>query len=172
MDTGTSTVRQIAVPPAARALSTLPRIDYADCFLVETGPFEDRTAEQWARAIMEDAPLAIRRSLQSGWSAIGLKLGPTRSDGFVLGWEVRLSAPGVVLLAAGSRIGMPGELLFKRQRHALLFATFVQHQTPVSRAVWAGVEPVHVPIVRRLLEQASERLGGAARPQNRSTAAM
>ena len=31
-------VRQVAVPPAARTLSTLAHIDYEDAFLVETGP--------------------------------------------------------------------------------------------------------------------------------------
>ncbi|MEZ0291202.1 MAG: hypothetical protein ACAH82_01610, partial [Solirubrobacteraceae bacterium] len=58
---------------------------------------------------------------------------------------------------AGSRIGMPGELLLKREGDALLFATFVQHGNPAARAVWAGVEPVHVPTVRRLLADAARR---------------
>jgi hypothetical protein len=153
-----ATVRQIAVPPDARALSTLSHIDYEDAFLVETGPPRDRTAEQWARAIIEDAPITVRGRLLSGWSAIGLKLGRGRGRS-VLGWEVRSRSPDFVLLGADSRIGMPGQLLFKRERHALLFATFVQHDNPVARAVWAGVEPVHVPAVRHLLEQASRRLG-------------
>ncbi|MDT5233193.1 MAG: hypothetical protein QOI39_3693, partial [Mycobacterium sp.] len=48
-------VRQVAVPPAARALSTLARIDYADTFVLDTGP-DDRTPEEWARAILEGAP--------------------------------------------------------------------------------------------------------------------
>jgi hypothetical protein len=37
------TVRQVALPPAARALSTLSHIDYEDAFLVEIGPAQDRT---------------------------------------------------------------------------------------------------------------------------------
>jgi hypothetical protein len=41
-------------PLAARALSTLCHVDYEDAFLVETGPAQDRTGEQWARAILED----------------------------------------------------------------------------------------------------------------------
>jgi hypothetical protein len=41
-------VRQVTLPPAARALSTLSRVDYEDAFLVETGPAQDRTGEQWA----------------------------------------------------------------------------------------------------------------------------
>lgn len=150
-------MRQIAVPPDARELSTLAHIDYEDAFLVETGRAGDRTAEQWARAVLEDAPIAARSALLSGWSAIGLKIGRGRSERSVLGWEVRESTPDFVLLGADSHIGMPGELLFKHAGEALLFATFVQQDNHFARAIWAGVEPVHVPVVRSILEQASRR---------------
>jgi hypothetical protein len=150
-------VRQVAVPLAVRALSTLPRIDYQDAFSVDVPQAQGRTAEQWARAVLEAAPPAVRHTLVSGWSAIGLKLRRGPSERFVLGWEVRQSALDFVLLAAGSRIGMPAELLFKRERQALLFSTFVQHENPIARTLWAGIEPVHVPVVRYVLEQASRR---------------
>lgn len=145
----------IAVPPAARELCTLSRVDYEDAFLVEVGAVGERTAEQWARAVLEDAAAAVRSTLLSGWSALGLKL--ERADGSMLGWRVRHSSPDFVLLGAGSRFGMPGELLFKREREALLFATFVQQDNPAARALWARVESVHVRIVRRILEDASRR---------------
>lgn len=148
---------KVAVPADARALSTLAHVDYEDAFLVEGMPVHERTAEQWARTVLEQAPIGMRSALQTGWSAIGLKLGVGTSDRFVLGWEVRRSTPDFVLLAADSRIGMPGELLFKRERRALLFSTFVQHDNAAARALWAGVEPVHVPIVRRILEDARRR---------------
>jgi hypothetical protein len=117
-------VRQIAVPPAARAPSTLSRIDSA-----------------------------MRTMLSSGWASLGLKHGQAGGDRSVLGWEIRRSTEDVVLLGADSHIGMPAELLVERRRDGLLFATFVEHGNPVARTVWAGVEPVHVPIVRRLLER-------------------
>jgi hypothetical protein len=129
----------------------LSHIDYADAFVIETENAGDRTAEQWARAILEGAPLAVRTQLVSGWSSLGLKLGRAG----VLGWPVQRSTPGFVLLGAGSRIGMPAELLLERRRGALLFCTFVQHDNAVARAVWAGVEPVHVPVVRRVLGHAA-----------------
>jgi hypothetical protein len=150
-------VDQVAMPPAARTLSTLSRIDYEDAFLVEIGPVQERTAEQWAGVILEDAPVVIRGTLLSGWSALGLKLDPTRSDGFVLGWAVRSSTPDYALLGAGSRLGLRGELLVKRQQQRLLFATFVQQEHQIARAMWAAVEPVHLRVVRRVLEQASCR---------------
>jgi hypothetical protein len=148
-------VRRIAVPPTARTLSTLSRIDYADAFLVETGPLQDRTGEQWARAILEAAPISMRRSLRFGWFALGLKLGSSRSERFVLGWEIRRSTAEFALLGAGSRLGMPAELLFRPQQDSLLFATFVQHRNPMVRAIWAGVAPHHVRVVPFLLEQAA-----------------
>ena len=150
-------VRQVAVPPSARALSTLTRIDYEDAFLVETGPTAEQTGEQWARAIMEDAPAIMRTALPWGWFALGLKLGSTRSERLVLGWEVRRSAPDLALLGAGSRLGLPAELLFERRREALLCATFVQQDNRIARAVWAAVAPVHRPVVRYVLERAADR---------------
>lgn len=75
----------------------------------------------------------------------------------MLGWEVRRSTPDFVVLGADSRIGMAGELLFKRLLHTQLFATFVQHDNHIARAAWARVEPVHAPVVRYVLGQASRR---------------
>jgi hypothetical protein len=147
-------VRQVALPRSARALSSLSHVDYEDGFLVDTGPAQDRTAEQWARAILEDAPSVMRGALLWGWFALGLQLGSTRSDRFVLGWEVRRSTPDFALLGAGSRLGLPAELLIKRQRQRLLFATLVQQEGHIARLVWAGVAPGHRQVVRYVLEQA------------------
>jgi hypothetical protein len=41
----TAEVRQIAVPASARALSTLPRIDYCDAFLFDAGSTHGESAE-------------------------------------------------------------------------------------------------------------------------------
>jgi hypothetical protein len=150
-------VRQVEVPKAARALSSLSQIDYADAFLLRTGEDDDRTAGQWARTILEGSPFATRAALQSGWSSIGLKLDGESAGEHMLGWQVRRQTPDLILLGAESRIGMPGELLFQRRNRALLFATFLQHDNAVARAVWAGVEPVHLVVVRRLLEHAAGR---------------
>ena len=163
------TVRQVTLPPAARALSTLPRVDYEDAFLVETGPAQDRTAEQWARAILEDAPASTRNALSKGWSRLGLRLGSTQSDRLVLGWEVRSSTPDAALLGASGRLGLSGELLFQRQPHTLFFATFVHLENRIARTLWAAIASRHRQVVRDLLEQASDRYGataGTSRPDD------
>ena len=149
------TVRQVTVPAAARAHSTLDHIAYDDAFLVETGQAQDRTAEQWARTILEDAPEKTRNGLLKGWATLGLRLDSTRADRFVLGWEVRRSTPDLVLLGASGRRGLSGELLFERQPGTLLFATFVQLENRLARGLWSVIASRHVQVVRYLLERAS-----------------
>jgi hypothetical protein len=146
------------VPGRARSLATIPRIDYADTFLLDISSVADRTPEQWARAVLEGAPAAVRNQCRLAWTAIGLKLDTSHSGRPILGWQVRAETPGYVLLGAESRIGMPAELLFKCERDTLLFATFVQHRNPLARMVWAAIEPAHAPTVRYILEHGRERI--------------
>lgn len=147
-------VRQIPVPDDAREVSTLPRIDYADAFHVDTGAHPERTAERWAKATLEEAPAATRAQLLSGWLALGLK--PAEPGPAILDWAVRSCTPDTVLLARDSRIGMPAELLFRLRDDGLLFATFVHHRTPATRAVWAAVIRTHVRTVLGLLERVAD----------------
>jgi hypothetical protein len=150
-----ATVSQISLPDDARALSTLSRIDYHDAFWVDSSV--DHTGEQWARAVLEDPPLAVRARLLMGWTALGLKLGPPWSDRRVLGWKIERSNPGFVLLAARSWLGLRGELLFRREPHGLLFATLIQQRNPAARAVWARLTAGHQEVVHSLLAHAARR---------------
>jgi hypothetical protein len=160
METAEARVRQITPIPATRASSTLGRIDYEDAFIVDVGPTCARPAEQWARVILEDAAASVRWRLLSSWSAIGLKVSVAGSGRAVLGWEIRASDADFVLLGADSRIGMPAELMVRREQRALLFATLVRQDNAIARALWATVEPAHVRTVRAILEQASRRVVG------------
>jgi hypothetical protein len=156
----TSTAHQIAVPAAARSLSTLPRIDYEDGFVVAVGAAEERSGEQWARAMLEDAPAETRRALRCGWAALGLQLGSTGDESRVLGWEVRRSTPELVLLGADSPLGLRAELLFERAPGELFFATFLKLGNPLARATWAGVTPRHRQVVRGLLDRVARPRSG------------
>lgn len=124
-------VRRIPVPRASRELITLPHVDYEEAFLLDVGTPEERTAEQWARAVLEESPGTIRGTLVSGWSALGLKLDLVGAGPTVLGWRV--------------------------------------WRSPVARTVWARVEPVHVRVVRQVLDAAQHRLrSGVTSPSSPS----
>ena len=149
------TVRQIALPPDARALSTLSGIDYEDAFAVTAEV--QHTAEEWVRAVLYDAPPRVRRRLRLGWTALGLNLGPPWSSDRVLGWKVKHSDPDFVLLAADSWLGFRGELLFGREPGRLLFATLVEQTNPAVRVLWAAITNRHQHVVRSLLTHAAGR---------------
>jgi len=151
----TGAVSEIRLPGDARALSTFSRLDYADAFLIASDV--RRTPQEWSRAVLQDAPLAVQTRLVSGWTALGLKLGPPGSSGRVLGWAVRRSAPDYLVLAADGRLGLNGELLFRSEPRGLLFATFVQHNNPCARRAWAAITPTHRRVVRSLLTHAARR---------------
>jgi hypothetical protein len=152
---GAARVSQIPLPADARALSTLARVDYTDAFLIESGI--ELTPQQWIRAALQEAPLPVRAQLVSGWSALGLKLGPPSSPRHKLGWRVHRSDPDLVLLAADGRLGLGAELLFRSEPRGLLFATFVQHTNAAARRVWAAITPTHQRVVRSVLTDAARR---------------
>ncbi len=148
-------VRQVVLPADARELTTLARVDYEDAFVVDAGG--RRTAEQWARAVFDDAPLGVRAGLVSGWTALGLKLGGPGSARRVLGWKVQQSSPDVMVLAADSVLGLQAELLFRTEPRGLLFATLIQQNNPAARALWARTTARHQMVVRSLLDHAARR---------------
>lgn len=153
--TTTSTVSQISPPEDARMLSTLSRIDYDDAFAVTTDV--ELTAQQWVRAVLQDAPPHVRRRLWLGWTTLGLRLGPPWSSNRVLGWKVQHRDADYVLLAANSWLGLRGELLFRAEPKGLMFGTFLQLTNPAARGLWAAITPRHQHIVRSLLTHAARR---------------
>jgi hypothetical protein len=163
-------VRQVTLPPAARALGMLSRVDCEDAFLLETGPAQDRTGDQCARAILEGAPNSTRIGLPSGWSALGLQLGSAQSDRFVLGWEVWRSTPDIALPGASVRLGLCGELRFERLQHTLPFATLVRLENRIASALWARIAPRHRQEGRAGPARAGQLPGTAAPTMNRDTA--
>ncbi|MEU8686632.1 hypothetical protein [Streptomyces sp. NPDC048611] len=148
-------MRHVPVPSHARQLSTLARIDYENAVLADLGPVQDRTAEQWARTIMEDAPSDMQRTLTQGWTALGLQLGPARSEGFVLGWRVQHSTPDLVLLSAAPTLGLSGELLLQRRPHSLLLSCFIRLDDDRARGLWDRTESRHPKAMHQMLERAT-----------------
>jgi len=148
-------VNRISLPQDARTLGTLARIDYEDAFAVTADV--EHTADQWVRAVIDDAPVRVRRRLWLGWVALGLRLGPPWSSDRVLGWQVKHAEPSYVLLGADSWLGLRGQLLFRTQPDGLLFATLLQLTNPAARALWAAITPHHQRVVRSLLTHAATR---------------
>lgn len=121
----------------------LGRSDYASAFEVTIGEGDGRSPEQWARAVFEGAPTAIRWFVVFGWRyVLGLRLGPRSSPDYVAGWRVRDSRPGLInlevhswLLTADKEIRVAGD--------SVRMSTFVHYRRGLGRAIWTLVTPVH-----------------------------
>jgi hypothetical protein len=148
-------VSAVTLPADARALSTLSRVDYEDAFRLDAGV--DRPAEQWVRAMLNDAPLTVRSRLVAGWLALGLNLRGPWAAHRVLGWKVQHSDPDFVLLSASSWLGLRGQLLFAREPRGVLFATLIQQNNAVARSVWVTITDKHQQVVQSLLVHAARR---------------
>jgi hypothetical protein len=154
-------VRRVDLPDEARARCTLARIDYYDAFLVDLDPTREWDGEQWARAMLAQAPLRTRTSLTLAWRALGLRLGSQLSGRLVLGWRIRHSSEEYALLGANGSLGLSAELLYEPLVDTMLFATFVQLDNAYIRVIWRRVIPLHVRAVRSALEQAREKNRGS-----------
>jgi len=120
-------VRRVALPAEARAQSTLAHVDYEDAHVVDLPQAQQRSAEEWARAVLEESSETVRASLRSGWRALGMRVGPLHTEGYVLGWTIRRNTPDVVLLGGTQTLWT------------------------------AAIEGPHIKVVRHVLEEARRR---------------
>ncbi|MGW4720404.1 hypothetical protein [Nocardia sp. NPDC004260] len=134
------------------AFSTLADIQHSDAHLLYTDRAADRSAEQWARAIMEEVPAEVRAVLERAWQVIALRLAPAGTAHTVAGWSIAHAGPDYVLLWAESALGFEGQLLFRCSKNGVLLATFVQFHDPGASTVWQRALPTHLGFVRSLLE--------------------
>ena len=148
------TVRQIAVPPDARALSTLARVDYADAFMLECHPPHRRSPEQWARGISK----TLRPACAAGCSRAGRRSGsssappgPTGSSSAGRSSAARTTS---CCSAPARASGCPPSCCSSASPAGCCSPPSCSRTIPSVRALWAGTESVHVSVVRQLLEDA------------------
>jgi hypothetical protein len=132
--------------------------DYDVAFEVECRESRPRSAEQWARAIFEDAPRVTRWFLIAGWTAITCRLHPRRSESRVLGWQIDTASNDMAVMAVHARVGLTSHLVVSVDADRVTLASFVRYTgsaRPVARAVWAGTVPLHERILPHLLTMAA-----------------
>ena len=145
-------VNRRSVPEVVRSIDPLTDPDYTDAFEADTSGAKPRSPEQWARAIFEGAPAAMRWFLVSGWRAVlGLRLGPLHSPDHILGWHILDRAANSVTLELRSWF-LTCHLVFWLDGTTLVFATSVRYERRIGAVVWPPVSVIHrraVPYVLR-----------------------
>jgi hypothetical protein len=119
-----------------RLLGGLASPDYLDLFTASTNAASQRSAEEWARAVLEGAPNHVGLpALFAQRFLLGLRLGPRRSPDHIFGWKIAGRGDGWVRIEAASWL-MTGAMVFKVDEARLYLATFVRYERRITALVW------------------------------------
>jgi hypothetical protein len=144
-------VRHYDLPDAVRRVGTMPHHDYVDVFSVATYLADDRSAERWARAVVDHA---AGRKGQYVWRVLlGLRLAKRTSPDHLAGWTiVHRERTGIVLEA--SSWFLTAQLVLCVGDGRVTVATFLRYDRPVARPYWTSLSAVHRAAMPGLLRAA------------------
>jgi len=153
-----SIVERRSVPEVVRTIDPLTDPDYTDAFEVDTSSAKPRSAEQWARATFEDAPVAMRWFLLASWRAgLGLRLGPRHSSDHVHGWRILDRATSSITLELRSWF-LRCHLVFWLDDTKLVFSTSIRYERQIGAVIWPPASILHRRIVPYLLQHAARKV--------------
>jgi hypothetical protein len=139
------------IPEAIRGHDTLASPDYVDLFTATTSGARDKSAEQWARAMLEDTPSG--RAAPGLWRSLGLRLGPTPSPDYVQGWKIADRGEDWIRIETASWFMTAHAVVHVDDRHVSL-ALFVRYDQPIAALIWPPVSAMHRRGVPVILHQA------------------
>ena len=164
-DTVLTVVGLTNLPEAIRGLDTLASPDYVDLFTATTSRATDKSAEEWARATLEDTPTG--RSAPLLWRRLGLRLGPTPSPDYVQGWKIADRGEDWIRIETTSWFMTAHAVVQVDDRH-LSLALFIRYDRPIAAHIWTPVSVMHRRAVPDMLRQALKahayRTSGIAHP--------
>lgn len=131
--------------------------DYDDCFTAPRAAADDRTPEQWARAVFEGAPRPVRWFLVNGFRyGLGLRFGPWPSPEHVLGWAIIDRSADSLTVESRSWF-LTSRLVFRTETTHLSQSTYVRYDRRIAAIIWPPVSLLHRQIVPRIVRHAARR---------------
>jgi hypothetical protein len=156
------TVRQATPRTASEAART--EVDFACAFAVPVAAGDNRSSEEWARAVWEGSPAPIRWFMLFGWRAVlRLRLGPRHSPDHILGWRIveRTESETVCHLESGF---LKADNVFRKVDSTVVWSAFITYERPIAKAVWPPAALVHRVLARFALGRAATRGPEAENP--------
>jgi Protein of unknown function (DUF2867) len=116
---------------------------------------DNRTSEQWARAIWEGAPAPLRWLMIAGWRfVLRLRLGPLDSPDHILGWRIVDRSADETVCKLGSGF-LEACNVFQRVDGTFVWSTFVSYERRRARVIWPPVSLIHRLLARIALRRAA-----------------
>jgi hypothetical protein len=150
----TSAVGSRDVPSEVRALGTFDAPDYVDFFSVSVPGAAERSAEGWARAVLERSRLAKQHARRL-WTALGLRLGRPGSPDHVAGWRIAASERDWIRFETGSWYLTAEAVCVVDEDDVSLSLALRFDRRLVARLVWSFIEGPHRRAVPDMLRQAA-----------------
>jgi len=149
MDTVSSLIGVHDVPEAVRSLTTLTDPDYIDLFTVTTPAATDTSAEEWARAVLEQGNPRVL------WRLMGLRLGPRHSRDHVQGWKIAARGDNWLRVETASRY-MTAQAACLVEEGRVSISLSLRYDRPIAAPVWAVVSGTHQRAIPAMLREAVE----------------
>lgn len=127
--------------------------DYTSTLGIERPPREQRNAEEWARAVWEQAPRPLPAFLLTGWRCLGLH--PDPGPGRVLGWTIADSTPERIVLEVPSRLMTARNVVHLDAEH-VRWTTEVDFKQTSARLLWSLAVPIHLRVIPWRLKRVAE----------------
>ena len=141
------------IPDSVRALSSMPRPDYADLFTLATDV--EAPPERWARVMFGHVPSAAELFLWRG--LLGLRLDRERSLATVAGWRITGRGPDWIRLETASWF-LTGNLLVRTAGGQVSLGTFLHYDRLLGRLWWPPLSAIHRRLIPGVLRHAAARL--------------
>src|SRR3954451_17161988 len=143
------------VPDALVDLGTLGRVDYVDACTADVPAGIERSAEEWARVVLEQTSLGRRAPLL--WTALGLRLGPRPSPDHIQGWRIAARGDDWIRGATSSWFAS-GQAVCRVADRRLSVALLLRYDRPlVAAAIWLPVGALHRRGLPAMLAEAVKR---------------
>jgi hypothetical protein len=129
---------------------------YADAFEISLPAPDMRTAEQVARAALDNAPRLIRMGMVAAQRyLLGFRLGPLSAPDHIQGWRIVRAEPEAVQLEAVGLLGRAVVVGSRPDPHTAVLSTYNFYARPaLGRLLWAVGGPMHRRIAAYLMERA------------------
>jgi hypothetical protein len=145
--------RRVDVPATILAEHNLIVPSYACAFEIETTSNDSRTAEQWLRAMFEDAPPLLRAFILSGWlGALRLRLGPRPSPAHIIGWKILTVSPTKIVITVDGSILSACQVV-QVDEAKVIHVTIVHFDRPAAKPIWAVAAPIHIRTIPHLMKR-------------------
>jgi hypothetical protein len=144
-------------PPEAEPLiAELGDYDYADSFQIDLNRPEERTPEEWMRAAIGGAHVAIKTTVGIAWRYLLRFDLDARAPRQLFGMPILESTPKLAHMSGDSPL-LVGHLIGRRDGPTRISLTtaLIFKQRRLASAVWATAGPAHRRIAPYLLERAA-----------------